>query len=31
MIVQVVYLEDYDWLPKVYYDVETKDSDLILN
>lgn len=31
MIVQVVYLEDYDWLLKVYYDVRTEDTDLILN
>lgn len=31
MIVQVVYLEKYDWLLKVYYEVETKDQDIILN
>ena len=31
MIVQVVYLEEYDWLLKVFYDVTREDSDVILN
>ena len=31
MITQVVYLKDYDWLLKVFYEVDREDSDVILN
>jgi hypothetical protein len=31
MIIQVIYLEDYDWLIKVYYAVTTYYSDEILD
>lgn len=31
MTVQVVYLKDYDWLIKVFYEVTTDDSDVILS
>ena len=30
MIVQCCYLDDYDWLLKVFYEVDQNDSDLIL-
>lgn len=31
MITQCCYLKDYDWLVKVFYEVEQKDIDIILN
>lgn len=31
MVVQIVYLEDYDWLIKVFYEVTSDDADIILN
>ena len=31
MTVQVVYLKDYDWLIKVFYEVTADDSDVILS
>lgn len=31
MVVQIVYLEDYDWLIKVFYEVSSDDADIILN
>lgn len=31
MVVQIVYLEDYDWLIKVFYEVTSDDTDIILN
>lgn len=31
MIIQVVYLERYDWLIKVFYDVDSSNADQILN
>ena len=30
MVTQVVYLEDYDWLIKVFYEVTSDDTDIIL-
>lgn len=30
MIVQVVYLEKYDWLIKVFYEASEQDTDVIL-
>lgn len=30
MVTQVVYLKDYDWLIKVFYEVSYKDADIIL-
>jgi hypothetical protein len=31
MTVQVVYLKDYDWLIKVFYEVTSDDGDVILS
>jgi len=31
MITQCCYLEDYDWLVKVFYEVEPEDTDIILD
>lgn len=31
MVVQIVYLEGYDWLIKVFYEVTSDDADIILN
>lgn len=30
MITQIIYLEDYDWLIKVYYEVDDQHTDAIL-
>lgn len=30
MITQVIYLPDYDWLIKVFYEATSDDSELIL-
>ena len=30
MVTQVVYLKDYDWLIKVFYEVTSDDTDIIL-
>ena len=31
MITQIIYLKDYDWLIKVFYEATADDADLILN
>ena len=30
MVTQIVYLKDYDWLIKVFYEVTSDDTDIIL-
>ena len=30
MVTQVIYLKDYDWLIKVFYEVTSDDTDIIL-
>jgi hypothetical protein len=30
MVTQIVYLKDYDWLIKVFYEVTSDDADIIL-
>ena len=31
MITQIIYLEKYDWIIKVFYEVESKDEDIVLS
>ena len=31
MITQIVYLEKYDWIIKAFYEVESKDADIVLS